>query len=174
MATTGLRGAAQHNTEGIRAQLRETHSQPKPSLHQSRCVTLIYSSNPKISRCYQHSDILHFFLASLIFAYFFPPGKKKKEKERKEERKALESYTIDANRWFGRPFGSRLVLLRARRCEWGLLDRVLRANPNGASTVSSGGLSKPYCASSPSPFYFVSFPPRQRKHGNSRSGQPVR
>lgn len=115
-------GAAQHNTEGIRAQLRETHSQPKPSLHQSRCVTLIYSSNPKISRCYQHSDILHFFfLASLIFAYFFfaweGEKKRKRKKGRKEERKALESYTIDANRWFGRPFASRLVLLRARRCD---------------------------------------------------------
>lgn len=85
---------------------------------------------------------LAFFSKSDLCLFFFPPrGDKKKGKTKKGSKNPLVPRTIEANRWFGRPFGSRLVLLRARRCEWGLLDRVLRANPNGASTVSSGGLS---------------------------------
>lgn len=116
-------------------------------------TTLIYSSEPKISRCY-HSDILHFIKSALV-GFFFSLN--------------VHSIFQKESRFCGFSFNLRLfssTLTDVRR-----LHRALRANPAEFSQSLTGALES-YCASSPSlPFCYFS---PLRKHGNSRRRQPVR
>ena len=80
-----------------------------PSLHQSHCITLIYSSKPKISRCY-HSDILH-FIKSGVGEHFL-----------------LKLAAHSAQQQAFVPLLIRFRQLRVNGCE-AVLDRASRANP---------------------------------------------
>lgn len=126
-----------------------------PSLHQSPCITLIYSSNPKISRCY-HSDILHFIKSGLGILYI------------KHTPYFIYPYFVQRPAFF---IGLNPDYCSSLLTDVRLLNRASRANLTEFRRSLAGAL-EPYCASSSSP-PFCYFSPL-RKDGNSRCGQPVR
>lgn len=130
--------------------IHATPSTLHPSLQQPHWTTLIYSSKPKISRCF-HSDILH-VIKSGVGEHFL-----------------LKHAAHPAPQQAFVPLLIRIRQLRVTGCE--AVGPSLACQSRGVCAVSRGAL-EPYCASSPSlPFFYFSPP---RKHGNSRRGQPVR
>lgn len=128
---------------------------------------------------FRHLAFFFSFLPSLIFAYslFFTArgGGKKGAKQRKADGEKKKN--ARCRNTIGGAFGSGLVVLRARRCEWGPLERVSRANPNGASTVSSGGLCSRivrHLHQQPSRFLSFSLPPTTTSRSEETWQHPQR